>query len=378
VTHDGKRSRVLVAYGTRPEAIKVAPVIAALRADPTRFEAVVCTTAQHREMVDQVEPLLALAPDLDLDLMTHDQGLNQLAARVLTAMDPVLADVAPDWLLVQGDTTTAMGAGVAAFHRGVRVGHIEAGLRTGDLANPFPEEANRRIIDVVASAHFAPTRRAADALLAEGVPSSRVHLTGNTAVDALLGVSARAATSDAPAAAGPEVLVTVHRRESFGPGLTGIFGAIAELAEAFPGVRFVYPVHPNPNVAGPARAALGGLANVELHEPFDYVTLVAHLARAHLVLTDSGGIQEEAPTFGVPVLVLRERTERVEGVEAGVSRLVGVDPAAIVAAATELLTDEAAHRAMASATNPYGDGRAADRIVAILAGTSWSPWDGSG
>lgn len=367
------RIRILVVYGTRPEAIKMAPVVAALRADPVRFHVLVCTTAQHREMVDQVEQLLALAPDIDLDLMTADQGLNDLAARVLQAVDPVLAEVQPDWLLVQGDTTTAATAALAAFHRGVRVGHVEAGLRTGDLANPFPEEANRRIIDVLAAAHFAPTRRAHDALLAEGVPAERIHLTGNTAVDALRSLE----PAEGAPPTGDEVLVTVHRRESFGPPLEGILGAIAELADRFPAVRFVYPVHPNPNVVGPARVALGDIENVELHEPFDYATLVGHLAHARLVLTDSGGIQEEAPTFGTPVLVLRERTERLEGIEAGVARLVGVDPAAIVAVTTQLLTDPAAHRAMATAGNPYGDGRAAERIAAVLAGAPWSPWEGS-
>jgi UDP-N-acetylglucosamine 2-epimerase (non-hydrolysing) len=370
------RTRVLVVYGTRPEAIKLAPVVAALRAAPDRFETVVCTTAQHRDMVDQVERLLALAPDRDLDLMTADQSLNELASRVLVALDTVLAEEQPDWVLVQGDTTTAMAAALAAFHRGVRVGHVEAGLRTGDLANPFPEEANRRVIDVVAAAHFAPTARARDALLAEGIPEATVHLTGNTAVDAL---RALAPTSAAVAGSGrTEVLLTVHRRESFGAPLRGILGAVAELAGRFPDVRFVYPVHPNPHVAGPARAQLGGIANLDLCDPLDYADLVDHLARSRLVLTDSGGIQEEAPTFGTPVLVLRERTERLEGIDAGVARLVGVDPERIVAEATTLLTDDDAHRAMATAGNPYGDGHAAARIVAVLAGAPWSPWEGPG
>jgi UDP-N-acetylglucosamine 2-epimerase (non-hydrolysing) len=364
-------ARVLVTYGTRPEAIKMAPVVAALRAEPDRFEAIVCTTAQHREMVDQVQDLFGLAPDLDLDLMTPGQELNELAGRVLDGIDGVLRDVEPDWLLVQGDTTTAMVAALAAFHRGVRVGHVEAGLRTGDLASPFPEEANRRIVDLVADAQFAPTARAAAALRREGVDDDRIFLTGNTVVDALgmvadtLGAEPRA----------DEVLITVHRRESFGEPMVGIFDAIGELADRFPDLRWIFPVHRNPNVQGPAEDALAGRPNVELLDPLDYVTLVRHLMRARLVLTDSGGIQEEAPTFGTPVLVLREKTERPEGVEAGVARLVGVDRDAIVTAATEVLGDEAVHRSMASTANPYGDGHAAGRIAAVLAGRPFEPWE---
>lgn len=362
------RSRILVVYGTRPEAIKMAPVVAALRARGERFETVVCNTAQHREMVEQVQELLGLAPDLDLDLMRPNQRLNELTARVVAAMDEVLERLRPDWLLVQGDTTTAMGAALAAFHRGVPVGHVEAGLRTGDLTRPFPEEANRRLIDVVARALFAPTERARDTLLAEGVDAQRVFLTGNTVVDALQSIAA----SLGEVAREEEVLITVHRRESFGEPIRGIFQAIAELAERFPHLRWVYPVHRNPQVREPAHAMLGGIANVELHDPFDYRELVRRLRRARCVLTDSGGIQEEAPTFGTPVLVLRDRTERQEGVEAGVARLVGVQRDRIVAAFTELLADDDAYRAMAAASNPYGDGHAGERIAAILAGEPWS------
>lgn len=359
---------MLVVYGTRPEAIKMAPVVRALAADP-RCEPVVCTTAQHRQMVDQVHRLFGITPDVDLDLMAPDQQLNDLTARVLTAVDGVLGDVDPAWLLVQGDTTTAMAAALAAFHRGVPVGHVEAGLRTGDLARPFPEEANRRLVDAVAARLFAPTARARAALLAEGADLDRVVLTGNTVVDALEVVTAGLGE----VARADEVLVTLHRRESFGAPLQGMLDAVATLAERFPELRFVLPVHPNPHVAGPVRATLEGRPNVELCDPLDHPDLVRHLLAARLVLTDSGGIQEEAPSLGAPVLVLRDTTERPEGIDAGVARLVGVDGAAVVAAATELLTDEAARAAMVGRTNPYGDGRAAERIVAALVGDPVAP-----
>ena len=365
------RQRVLAVYGTRPEAIKMAPVIAALRERPERFDVQVCATGQHREMLDQVQQLFGLVPDLDLGLMQPDQTLNGLAAAALAALDRVLVEQRPDWLLVQGDTTTAMAAALAAFHRGVKVGHVEAGLRTGDLQRPFPEEANRRIVDLVADALFAPTARAAAVLRAEGSDPARVFLVGNTVIDALRSLPEAAA----PPPERAEVLITVHRRESFGAPLAGIFAALRQLALEFPEVLWVYPVHRNPNVRGPARELLGGLPNLELHDPFDYRELVRRLARCRLVLTDSGGIQEEAPSFGKPALVLRDTTERPEGVEAGVARLVGTDPARIVAAAAELLRPGAPYAAMARAVNPYGDGRAAGRIAAVLAGEPWTPFD---
>jgi UDP-N-acetylglucosamine 2-epimerase (non-hydrolysing) len=364
--------KILLVYGTRPEAIKIAPVLEALRRRLTAFEVTVCTTGQHREMLDQVQELLGLEPGVDLRLMRHDQTLNGLSSATLAAMDEVLAAHAPDWLLVQGDTTTAMAAALAAFHRGVRVGHVEAGLRTGDLARPFPEEANRRIIDQLAAALFAPTERAGRVLLDEGRDPARVHVVGNTVIDALRSLSQILETDKAPER--PEVLITVHRRESFGAPLREIFAALRRLAESFPGVSWIYPVHPNPNVREPAHQALGGLANLELHEPFDYRELVRRLARCRFALTDSGGIQEEAPTFGKPVLVLRETTERPEGVEAGVARLVGTDRQRIFDAASELLTSRTAYEAMARAVNPYGDGHAAERIAAILAGEPWKPF----
>jgi len=365
---------ILVLYGTRPEAIKMAPVIEALRQRPERFAVTVCTTAQHREMLDQMQDLFGLRADLDLDLMRPDQSLNDLTARTFAALDPVLAERSPDWLLVQGDTTTAMAGALAAFHRRVRVGHVEAGLRTGDLQRPFPEEANRRAIDLVADALFAPTSRARDALLAEGVPPERVFLTGNTVVDALHWICRRLPEERN----GSSVLITVHRRESHGAPLREIFAALRELAERFPAVRWVYPVHRNPNVWEPAHRLLAGLPNLELHEPFDYRELVRHLRSARLVLTDSGGIQEEAPTFGKPVLVLRETTERPEGVDAGLARLIGSDRRNIVTAVEQLLTDERAYCRMAQAANPYGDGRAAARIASILAGDVYKPFTPGG
>ena len=353
----------------------MAPVIAALRRRPERFAVTVCTTGQHREMLEQVQGLFGLAPELDLRLMRHDQTLNGLAAGALSALDEVLQARRPDWLLVQGDTTTAMSAALAAFHRGVRVGHVEAGLRTGDLRMPFPEEANRRVIDLLADALFAPTGRAARALLAEGCDPQRVHVVGNTVIDALQFLACEALAGDAPRAPErPEVLITVHRRESFGAPLRAIFSALRRLAESFPEVAWTYPVHRNPNVCGPAHELLSGLANLELREPLDYRELVARLARCRFALTDSGGIQEEAPAFGKPVLVLRETTERPEGVEAGVARLVGTDPERIFDEAARLLLSPDAYLEMARAINPYGDGHAAGRIAAILAGEPWSPF----
>jgi UDP-N-acetylglucosamine 2-epimerase (non-hydrolysing) len=365
----GQRQRVLLIVGTRPEAIKLAPVVSRLRREPDRFETRLCATAQHREMLDQVFRVFGLVPDVDLDLMRPDQSLNEVAARVFGALDGLLAEGAPDWLLVQGDTTTAMCAAVAAFHRGVQVGHVEAGLRTGDLERPFPEEMNRRVVDLVAHAYFAPTARAAGNLRAEGVAEAKVHVTGNTVVDALLEI-ARGAGEE------PEtdsVLVTAHRRESFGAPLERIVRAEARLARAFPRTRFLHVVHPNPNVAA-AVGPLSGLPNVELLRPLDYRELVRRLRQCRLVLTDSGGLQEEAPTFGKPVLVLREKTERPEGVEAGVASLVGTDEERIVAEASRLLADEAARRRMALGGNPYGDGRAADRIADALAGRPAAPF----
>lgn len=364
------RLRVLALYGTRPEAIKMAPVIAALRALPDRFETIVCTTAQHREMVDQVQEVFQLRPDVDLDLMRPNQGLNQLMGRSFPALDEVLAERSPDWVLVQGDTTTAAVGAIAAFHRQIRVGHVEAGLRTGDLWRPFPEEANRRLIDVVADLLFAPTELGARNLLAEGVPAERVLVTGNTIVDALQHVASMLPPPDPQ----PRVLVTVHRRESFGAGIRNVFGALRELAGRFTDVHWVLPLHPNPNLRPAAEELLTGLPNLEVCAPLPYLELIRLLHASRLVLTDSGGIQEEAPTFGVPVLVLRETTERPEGISAGVAMLVGTDREVIVREASRLLADDGARAAMAKPANPYGDGRAANRIVSALARDPVTPF----
>ena len=360
--------KLLVVVGTRPEAIKMAPVIRRLASEP-ECEVRVCATAQHRQMLDQAFELFGITPDIDLDLMRPDQTLNELASRVFAALDATLAKESPDWLLVQGDTTTAMCASVAAFHRRVRVGHVEAGLRTGDFQHPFPEEMNRRVADLVADAHFVPTRRAAQALEGERVPSGQIFLTGNTVVDALLDIAGR----EKDLAEEDLVLITAHRRESFGEPLERVVRAIGRLAERFPATRFVHVTHPNPNVARVVRRN-EGRPNVTLVDPVDYLELVRMMRRARLILTDSGGIQEEAPTFGKPVLVLREKTERPEGVEAGLARLVGTDEELIVSEASTLLGDGAARRRMAGRGNPYGDGLASERIAAILLQRPFAPF----
>ncbi|HEY2797237.1 MAG TPA: UDP-N-acetylglucosamine 2-epimerase (non-hydrolyzing) [Thermoanaerobaculia bacterium] len=360
--------KLLVVVGTRPEAIKMAPVIRRL-ASERECEVRVCATAQHRQMLDQALALFDIKPDIDLDLMRPDQTPNELASRVFAALDATLSKEAPDWLLVQGDTTTAMCASVAAFHRRVRVGHVEAGLRTGDFQHPFPEEMNRRVADLVADAHFVPTRRAARALELENVPAGRIFLTGNTVVDALLEIAGR----EEGLAEEDLVLITAHRRESFGEPLERVVRAIGRLAERFPSTRFVHVAHPNPNVARVVRRN-EGRPNVTLVDPVDYLELVRLMRRARLILTDSGGIQEEAPTFGKPVLVLREKTERPEGVEAGMARLVGTDEERIVGEASTLLGDGAARRRMAGRGNPYGDGLASERIAAILLQRPFAPF----
>ena len=361
--------KLLVVVGTRPEAIKMAPVIRRLQEEPG-CRTLVCATAQHREMLDQALSPFGVRPDIDLDLMRPNQSPNELAARAFAGLDGVLAREGADWLLVQGDTTTALCAAIAAFHRRVRVAHVEAGLRTGDLMQPFPEEMNRRVVDIVTEANFAPTRRAATALSGEGVPADRIFLTGNTVVDALQQIAGR----EGEVAAEDLVLVTAHRRESFGEPLQRIVRAIGRLARRFPATRFVHVVHPNPNVL----AVVGqnaGLENVALVEPLDYLDLVRTMRRSRLILTDSGGIQEEAPTFGKPVLVLREKTERPEGVEAGFAELVGTDEERIVERAERLLADPEAGRRLAGRANPYGDGRASERIAAVLMKRPFTPFE---
>jgi UDP-N-acetylglucosamine 2-epimerase (non-hydrolysing) len=368
--------KVSVIFGTRPEAIKLAPVILALRASPD-FDCRVCTTSQHRQMVDQVLETFDIVPDVDLNLMRPGQTLAGLTARSIESVDAYLARDRPDLILVQGDTTTVLSTALAAFYQKIPIGHVEAGLRTGDLASPWPEEANRVLTTRLAALHFAPTVRSRDNLLAEGVPADRVALTGNTVVDALLLAMEKVHTSPpiiqglptamtAAGSTGRLVLITGHRRENFGIGLEAICGAIRALARRYPDIAFVYPVHLNPNVREPVHRLLGinEGGNVFLIEPLDYLQFVALMERSTLILTDSGGIQEEAPSLGKPVLLMRATTERPEAVEAGTVRLVGTDERAIVAETSRLLTDRAAYESMARAHNPYGDGQAASRIVA--------------
>ncbi len=364
--------KVLSIFGTRPEAIKLAPVIKALRARPDDFASRVCVTGQHRELLDQVLRLFDIHPDHDLAVMQPDQSLFYSTARILTELEPVLAQEKPDWVLVQGDTTTSFVASLAAFYLRIPVAHVEAGLRSRDLAQPFPEEANRRLADTLATLHFAPTEGARLNLLAEGVPDSRIRVTGNTVIDALLDVAARPYDfSRGPLAALPVdsrrvILVTAHRRESFGEPLRALCQAIRALAERYSDAHIVYPVHLNPNVQQPVRELLGGFGNISLLEPLDYEPFVHLMKRSTLILTDSGGLQEEAPSLGVPVLVMREVTERPEGVAAGAARLVGTRTETIVAAASELLDSPALRTRMSRVQNPYGDGKASERILATL------------
>lgn len=368
--------RVLSVFGTRPEAVKMAPVVRELERHPGQLESVVCVTAQHRELLDQVLALFEIVPDIDLDLMEDGQTLPALTARALGALGPVLDKVRPDLVLVQGDTTSAMVAGLAAFYERVAVGHVEAGLRTRSRYRPFPEEMNRRLLGVLASYHFAPTEAAAAALRAEGVPAATVFVTGNPVIDALRWVGSRPpspaaardlAELDRPGGDGLRtVLVTAHRRESFGKPLAEVCEALRVLAARNPGIRIVFPVHPNPSVRDLVRRRLAGAPRVQLVAPLPYETLVHVMARSYMILTDSGGLQEEGPALGKPVLVLRDETERPEAVAAGAARVVGTDRELIVAETERLLHDADAYRAMARAVSPFGDGAAARRIVDII------------
>ncbi|MDQ2070130.1 non-hydrolyzing UDP-N-acetylglucosamine 2-epimerase [Natronospira bacteriovora] len=367
--------RILSVFGTRPEAIKMAPVVRVL-AERAGVESRVCVTGQHRTMLDQVLSLMNITPDLDLGIMRKDQDLTDITTAVLVGLRDVLAEVKPDRVLVHGDTTTTLAATLAAYYARVPVAHVEAGLRTGDIFSPWPEEANRKVTSAMADMHFTPTEGARKALLAEGIAPDQVHVTGNTVVDALVQIRDSIAADEAlgaELAAGfdfldPDrrlLLVTGHRRENLGNGFENICRAIASLAER-PDLQIVYPVHLNPQVAGPVHRHLGDLPNVHLIEPQGYLPFVYLMSRAHLILTDSGGIQEEAPTLGKPVLVMRERTERPEAIEAGTVALVGTDTKRIVSEVERLLGDQGAYEAMARAHNPYGDGKAAERIVDVL------------
>jgi len=365
---------ILVIFGTRPEAIKLFPVIAALKADP-RFHACVCVSAQHRGLLDQVLEIAGITPDHDLDVMKPDQSLDALTATLLTGLGGVMDTVKPDRVIVQGDTATAMCGALAAYYRKIPVDHVEAGLRSGNIYHPWPEEVNRKIIGSMASLHFAPTDVSAQALLRENVDPSRVHVTGNTVIDALHWVTAKIAAEPHLVTglaalesrfAGKRIIgVTSHRRENFGGGLEAIAEAIRQIAMR-DDVGIIFPVHPNPNVRAVMDNALAGLGNVAMIEPLDYPHFARLLSIADIMLTDSGGVQEEAPALGKPVLVMRETTERPEGVAAGTAKLVGTDTANIVTEIFTLLDDKASYEAMARAHNPFGDGTSARQIVEIL------------
>jgi UDP-N-acetylglucosamine 2-epimerase (non-hydrolysing) len=377
--------KLLAVIGTRPEAIKMAPLLLALRAEPA-VDLRLCLSGQHRELIDPVLRLFGLKADVDLALMASGQSLNALAGRAIERLDAAFAEIGPDRLLVHGDTTTALAGAMAAFHRGIPVAHVEAGLRTYDLAQPFPEELNRRAVDLVADLLFAPTARARRNLEAERIPG-RVFVTGNSGVDAIELILRRLETDEElRAAADAELpklgegrqllLVTGHRRESFGAGLRGICAALSEIAQRGD-VDIVYPVHLNPQVKGPVEAALGASNNIRLLPPLGYPAMVRLMQRADLILTDSGGIQEEAPSLGKPVLVTRAATERPEAVEAGMARLVGTDAGAIVTAAADILDAGAAGAGLRSGPNPYGDGKASERIVAALLGRPFEAFGGA-
>ena len=363
---------ILTIFGTRPEAIKMAPVVKAIEAEPT-LTGVVCVTAQQRQMLDQVLNLFDITPDYDLDLMTNNQGLADLTARVVTGLQDVLAEVKPDLVLVHGDTTTTMAATLAAFYQKIPVGHVEAGLRTHNIYSPWPEEINRQITSRITALNFAPTKLSRQNLVDENIAEASITITGNTVIDALLSVvdkihnsAALQETLDSQLPELPKdkhlILVTGHRRENFGEGFLNICQALAELADN-PNVHVVYPVHLNPNVQGPVYETLAGHDNIQLIEPLDYLPFVRLMDKAHIILTDSGGIQEEAPSLGKPVLVMRDTTERPEAVDEGTVRLVGTDKDTIVREVNRLLDSDQEYQAMARAHNPYGDGKAAGRII---------------
>jgi UDP-N-acetylglucosamine 2-epimerase (non-hydrolysing) len=405
--------KVLTVFGTRPEAVKLGPVVRELERYPSRISSRVCVTAQHRDMLDQVLRIFHIRPDYDLEVMQDNQTPTQVASTVLARLEPVLQAERPDWVLVQGDTTTVAVAALAAFYARARIGHVEAGLRTGDRWQPFPEEINRRVAGVIADRHFAPTPHARDNLLREDVPAECIVVTGNPGIDALHWIAAQPESAevrdllqevrptsrsshksqsaellltDSPRGAATEIdglptfsaaplgapeartiLVTAHRRENFGQPLRNICLALRDLVERYAGsVRIVYPVHRNPNVWGPVHDLLGDVPNITLRPPLDYLPNLQLMKRSYLVVTDSGGMQEEAAGLGVPALVLREVTERPEGVETGALRIVGTDRARIVSEASRLLDDRAEYERMAHAGNPFGDGHAAERIVASL------------
>lgn len=358
--------KILCTVGTRPEAIKMAPVILALQSQPWA-KVCVLATAQHRNMLDQVLQFFEIRPDVDLDIMQPNQQLSKLTARLLLNIDDVLCAEKPDLVLAQGDTTTVMTMALACFYNRIPFGHVEAGLRTWDMQYPFPEEGNRVIAGRLARWHFSPTRRSRRNLLREGVSDASITVTGNTVIDALFMAAGKNPSLPIELDPGQRmVLVTAHRRENFGEPFKQVCRALRRLSERNPNVQFVYPVHPNPNVFDVAQKMLGGIKNFFLCEPLDYAPFIAAMMRSHIILTDSGGVQEEAPALGKPVLVLRDETERPEAVEEGVVKLVGPNYRRIVEETQRLLDDESAYRAMARGVSPYGDGHAAERIVGVL------------
>lgn len=380
------KQKIMLVFGTRPEAIKMAPLVKGLQSQPERFETVVCVTAQHREMLDQVLTLFEIVPAYDLNIMNPGQDLFDITANILTGLKPVLAVERPDWVLVHGDTTTTLAASLAAFYSQIRVGHVEAGLRTGNKRAPFPEEINRRLTGAVADLHLAPTPVAQANLLREGVNPAHIVVTGNTVIDALLAVvhklrhdaNAQRELAERFAFLDPAkrlILVTGHRRENFGEGFQNICEALADVAATHPDVEILYPVHLNPNVRRPVQEILAArqLRNVHLTDPVDYLPFVYLMERSHFILTDSGGVQEEAPSLGKPVLVMRETTERPEAIEAGTVRLVGTSREAIVCEVDRLLRDNEVYVEMARAHNPYGDGQAVARIISALLQTQGKP-----
>lgn len=373
-----RKIRVLAVFGTRPEAIKMAPVAKLLMQD-SQFETKICVTGQHRQMLDQVLNLFDLSPDFDLDIMKKGQDLSDITVQILCDLKVVLTEFNPDLVLVHGDTTTTFATTLASYYQQIPVGHIEAGLRTGDLYSPYPEEANRHLTSVLAKYHFAPTDRAKQNLLAEGRAKDNIWVTGNTVIDALFSVLQKIQDNEPLAQKLAEhysfldenkrmILVTGHRRESFGQGFKQICLALAKIAKDHPNVQIVYPVHLNPNVLEPVRRLLSNIDNVFLIEPQEYLSFTYLMNKAYLILTDSGGIQEEAPSLGKPVLVMRERTERPEAIEMGTVKLVGTDTNEIIRTVNLLLENNEVYHSMSQANNPYGDGQAAQRIVEIIRG----------
>jgi len=358
--------RILIIIGTRPEAIKMASVVKEIEKHPGELELIICSTGQHREMLEQVFSLFEIEPNIDLKLMRYNQTLSGLTSEAIVILTKTLEEFSPDLVLVQGDTTTAMVGALAAFYQKIPVGHVEAGLRTENRYNPFPEEINRHLISVLATYHFAPTQTAVDALLKEGVPQENIFLTGNTVIDALFMILKEELDLDFQVNSDKLILVTAHRRENFGSPLENICVALREIVRRNPGVKIVYPVHLNPNIQEPVYRILSNEERINLIPPLEYKKFVHLMNRSYLILTDSGGIQEEAPALGKPVLVLRHKTERPEAVEAGVAKIVGTDTETIVAESERLLNDECEYAKMSQAMSPYGDGHAAERIINVI------------